>query len=253
MLQKSVILFIIHNVIKLMSASLRKMHYYLKRTRQLLRSNPVIGYLKYVHRTIAAKPTVRLLHMADHVDTTFGDYVTLGDHAVLVNCQVGSYTYFGPNSRCNYTDVGNFCSIAANVRCGLGQHPITAVSTSPVFYKASVRPVQVSLVDEDAHEEFTPITIGNDVWIGVNAIVMDGVTVGNGAIVAAGSVVTKDVVPYAIVAGTPAKVIRKRFTDKQIEFLENLQWWNKGLEWLSEHLHLWDNVDDLMLHVAQHP
>ena len=90
------------------------------------------------------------------------------------------------------------------------------------------------------------VSIQNDVWIGAGALLMDGVTIGNGAIVAARSVVTKDVPPYAIVGGTPAKLIRYRFDEDEIEFLEELQWWNKDLSWIEKHVGLFHDVQKFM-------
>ena len=92
-------------------------------------------------------------------------------------------------------------------------------------------PLKQQVVDSNYDfAEYRPITIGNDVWIGARAMVMDGVEVGDGAIVAANAVVTKDVPPYAIVGGVPAKVIRYRFAPEKIEALQLLQWWSWPLE-----------------------
>lgn len=94
------------------------------------------------------------------------------------------------------------------------------------------------------------MTIGNDVLIGLHSIIMDGVTIGHGAIIGAGSVVTKDIPPYAVAAGVPARVIRKRFTDEDIAFLLNLCWWNRDDDWIRQHatafsdLHLLKQIID---------
>ena len=90
------------------------------------------------------------------------------------------------------------------------------------------------------------VKIGNDVWIGTRAIITDGVTIGDGAIVAAGAVVTKDVEPYTIVGGVPAKPIRKRFTDEQIAFLQDLNWWDRETEWLKNNSASFQNIEALM-------
>lgn len=120
--------------------------------------------------------------------------------------------------------IGSFCSIADRVVIFLGgnhrtdwvtTYPFGAVSTDVFRYPKGA--VNVSNGD---------VVIGNDVWIGSNATIMSGVTVGDGAVIAANSTVTKDVPPYAIVGGNPAKIIRKRFTDSQIERLLKLAWWN---------------------------
>jgi acetyltransferase-like isoleucine patch superfamily enzyme len=218
---------------------------YAKRLAQLVLEHPVVSYLDYAVHAFTIKQGVRLFYMAKAVNTTFEEYIAVGRETVLINCQVGGFTYFGPHCRFNNTTVGRFCSIAADVKCGLGQHPTNAISTHPIFYKHTVRPVSITLAERDLYEEFEPIHIGHDVWIGENVIIMDGVTVGNGAILAAGSVVTKDVAPYAIVGGVPVRVIRKRFSEEQIAFLEDFQWWNKDLSWLRSHKHLWYDVEAL--------
>lgn len=88
------------------------------------------------------------------------------------------------------------------------------------------------------------VEIGNDVWIGDNVILIAGIKIGNGAIIGAGSIVTKDILPYSIVAGNPAKEIRKRFSKEEIEFLEKLEWWNKDETWIKENI---KNFSDIKL------
>ncbi len=151
---------------------------------------------------------------------------------ILSNCtmnhsQIGNYSYCGKNALIQYSKIGNYCSIANEVIIGLGSHPIHLFSTSPVFYKKK-NPLNIKLVENDyKFNEYKAITIGNDVWIGARVIVMDGVSIGDGAIIAAGAVVTKDIPAYAIVAGIPAKVIKYRFDPKAIKKLLNTKWWEK--------------------------
>jgi len=99
-------------------------------------------------------------------------------------------------------------SVAYGVRIGLPEHPVNMVSTSPKIYR--------NIKSKDIKDVYFPPIIGNDVWIGANAIILQGVTIGDGAVIAAGAVVTKDVPPYAIVGGVPAKVIKYRFSDDVI-------------------------------------
>lgn len=117
--------------------------------------------------------------------------------------------------------IGKFCSIAPNVCVGVGQHPLSLVSTSPRVYQGN------SAYYRHSSE---PVHIGHDVWIGRNAIIQDGKTVGTGAVIASGAVVTKDVPPYAIVGGVPAKIIKYRFDPAIIKELLASQWWDYPIE-----------------------
>lgn len=148
------------------------------------------------------------------------------------NSQIGFYTYVGPKTTINNTIIGNYCSISSNVRMGLGNHPTTFFSTSPIFYGENniFNNNNYIHLEYNEKEEFKKISIGNDVWIGAEVIILDGVKIGNGAVVAAGSVVTKDVANYSIVGGVPAKLIKRRFDDKTIIDLENSSWWDKRPE-----------------------
>jgi len=138
---------------------------------------------------------------------------------------IGDYSYISLNSNITNTEIGKFCSIGPNFCCGLGIHPTNGISTSPMFY-STAKQNGISLVFENKIQESKKTMIGNDVFIGANVIVIDGVTIGDGAVIGAGAVVTKDVPPYAIVAGVPAKIIKYRFTEIQISKLLNIQWWN---------------------------
>lgn len=144
---------------------------------------------------------------------------------VINHVNIGDYTYISRNSLVQNCSIGNYCSIANDVVLGLGKHPIDRYSTSPLFYKMN-NPLKLKISKEDLDfQEYDHIVVGNDVWIGTKAIIMDGVNVGNGAIVAAGAVVTKDVPAYSIVAGVPARVIKQRFSDGVIQKLESSKWW----------------------------
>lgn len=140
---------------------------------------------------------------------------------------VGKCTYSDPNLfiATDKTKIGAFCSIGKNVVIGHGKHPINYLSTSPYLYfdelgfKASK---QVS------HEEFgklEPVEIGNDVWIGEGVFIKNGVKIGDGSVIGAKAVVTKDIPPYAIVAGCPAKILKYRFDEETIKELLELKWW----------------------------
>jgi len=145
-------------------------------------------------------------------------------HANIRYSNIGRYTYIAAYSNVSFANVGSFCSIASGVSIGGGAHDISAVSTSPVFYKG--RNILKRNFGNTDFSPFKTTTIGNDVWIGNRALILQGVTIGDGAVVGAGAIVTKNVDPYTIVAGNPAKVIRKRFDDETIERLLKSEWWN---------------------------
>jgi virginiamycin A acetyltransferase len=158
-------------------------------------------------------------------DTTIDGPSKIYDSVVLAGCKIGQGSYVGIGTRLNNTDVGKFCSVGPDVFSGLGRHPINFVSTHPSFY-STARQAGFTYVNEQSFVESQRVSIGHDVWIGARVVLLDGVTVGSGAIVAAGAVVTHDVPPYTIVAGVPARAIRRRFSDELAGRLEALQWWD---------------------------
>jgi phosphonate metabolism protein (transferase hexapeptide repeat family) len=157
-------------------------------------------------------------------NVVFGRNVYLGAEVVLKNTVIGDYSYVNPASVILESTIGKFCSIGSGVQIVLGSHPTDFVSTHPVFYSNS-KPFK-TYSKENYVQEYLPVSIGNDVWIGDGALVMGGVSIGDGAVVAARAVVTKDVPPYAIVGGVPAKIIRYRFNENEISQLLKIKWWD---------------------------
>lgn len=143
---------------------------------------------------------------------------------------IGEYSYISHTTRIGNAQIGKFCSIAPGVAIGIGSHPTHTLSTSPFQYTRNMITTTGNiLVDEKNLVKLKPkntVRINNDVYIGMNAVIMPGVTIGNGAVVGAGAVVTRDVPPYAIVGGVPAKVIKYRFEQPVIDKLQKLEWWN---------------------------
>ncbi|QSW91588.1 CatB-related O-acetyltransferase [Flavobacterium endoglycinae] len=178
--------------------------------------------------------------------TYFGKYNTIYDNVILSNVTLGDFTYVAANSSIIYTKIGNYCSIASNVKCGLGFHPSKIfVSTHPVFYSLSQQS-QIAFVDKSYFEEYRSIEIGNDVWIGENVTIVGGVKIGDGAIIAAGAVVTKDIPPYGVVGGVPGKLIKYRFEQNEIDFLLKLKWWDFDYKVVKENVLLFHDIKQLM-------
>lgn len=172
---------------------------------------------------------------------------------------VGYFSYIGSKCVLPNVVIGKYTSIAGRVLVISGQHPThTHVSTHPSTYLTHVNDWQKSYLDEptfyDTHKTCSGmynVSIGNDVWIGQNVSIMEGVTIGDGAIVAACACVVKDVPPYAIVGGVPAKIIRYRFAEDEIRFLQELRWWDKGEDWIKEHIQLFSSIEHLYTAVEQ--
>lgn len=177
---------------------------------------------------------------------TFGHYNTLYDNINLNNVILDDFTYIASNTAIINTVIGKYCSIGPDCKIGLGKHPSKVfVSTHPIFF-STIKQAQITFSDKDYFEEFENIIIGNDVWIGANALIIDGVKISDGAIIAAGSVVTKDVPPYAIVGGVPAKIIKYRFEQKQIEKLLEIKWWDWDIKDLQTDYKKFHNIKKLL-------
>jgi acetyltransferase-like isoleucine patch superfamily enzyme len=186
---------------------------------------------------------LKLGFMTTVSNCSFGRYNTIYDHVILINSELGDFTYIAKGCIISDTRIGKFCSIGPDIKCGLAFHPNKVfVSTHPVFYSL-IKQSQITFADKNYFAETQRIKIGNDVWIGANVIIVGELQIGDGAIIAAGSVVTKDVPPYAIVAGVPARIIRYRFEVDDINFLKNLHWWDMDIDWIKENYKLFHDID----------
>ncbi len=170
--------------------------------------------------------------------------------------RIGKNTNFGGSiGRCSYigdhcdiiAEIGRYCSIASNVRTIIGKHPTRDwVSTSPVFFSV-LGQCGTSYTQRNKFDETSQMTqIGSDVWIGEGVSIIEGVKIGHGAIVAAGAVVVHDVEPYSIVGGVPAREIRKRFSNDEIEKLLAIKWWDMDEEWLKENADAFSDIKSFL-------
>jgi len=169
--------------------------------------------------------------------STLGQYVHIADNAIIEETQIGDYSYTAGNNQIFCATIGKFVSIATYVRINPGNHPTyQRVAQHHFTYRSSV----YGLGEDDQgffdwRREHNVI-VGNDVWIGHNAVLMPGVQVGNGAVIGTSAVVTKDVEPYSIVAGVAAKKIGMRFDDTMIGRIEASRWWDWDHETLKERM-----------------
>ena len=181
-------------------------------------------------------------------NSTFEGYNRIGECSDFRG-SMGWGSYMGTECHINAT-IGKYCCISDRVRTISGTHPSsTFVSVHPAFYSTR-KQCGLTYVKENCFEEVlrnpvdgkTTVYIGNDVWIGYNVTLIGGIQIGDGAIIAAGAVVTKDVEPYTIVGGVPAKPIKKRFSQEEIDFLERFRWWDMDSDWLDKNSEDFQNI-----------
>lgn len=180
--------------------------------------------------------------------TKIGKYVKIGKKTWFKG-EIGDFSYIGEMCRLNAI-IGKFCSISSNVKIVDSTHPTNFISTAPVFYSTQKQCGKTFCTecyfDEmlyfDKRKEQS-VCIGNDVWIGENVILKGGIKIGDGAIIAMGAVVTKDVLPYTIVGGIPAKTIKHRFKEDLEKVLLNIRWWNYDEEWMKKNIDIFHTMD----------
>lgn len=169
--------------------------------------------------------------------------------ARLSGVMLGDYSYIGRGTIIHDTTIGKFCSISDFCVIGLPGHNMNTISTSCLFSGVN-NGTKSSWVKKDLPLVPINVKIGNDVWIGYRAMIPSNVTIGDGAVIAAGAVVVKDVPPYAVVGGVPAKIIKYRFSQDVIDKLLELRFWDKPDEDIKKNLDLFQKegltVDDFM-------
>jgi chloramphenicol O-acetyltransferase type B len=190
-------------------------------------------YYTPILRQYACKLSGGLQQLGSGTELYIEPHVNFGD-SIVMKCgqlEVGAYSYL--RSGCELyavSFIGRFCSVGNNVIVGLNrhEHPMNWLSTS--LYNS----VLTEKYQQEISSVYSDVTIGHDCWIGRDACIMSGVNIGNGAIVAARSVVTSDVPAYAVVAGIPARVVRYRFSDDWITRLEAVRWWDFPVDVLDQ-------------------
>lgn len=185
-----------------------------------------------VPKRLCPQPTI---HPSSFVlDSDLGAWTDIGPGCTIIESTFDDYSYAADNVSIIYAQVGKFCSIASHVRINPGNHPIDRVTQHHMTYRC----VEYGFAEADDAAFFDwrrmhRCVIGHDVWLGHAVTVLPGVTIGTGAVVGAGAVVSKDIEPYAIAVGVPARVIRKRFPDDVIAALLRIAWWEWDRETLA--------------------
>lgn len=182
------------------------------------------------------------IHAGAWVDerSGLGPYVVLFSGATVIKSNLGDHTYVQRNSTILAAEVGKFCSIAGGVFIGLPRHSTSGVSSHPAFYLKDT-PLVKTYSDRDRFETTCHTRVGHDVWIGQNALVMGGVTIGTGSVIGAGAFVSSDVPPYAVVGGVPARLLKYRFSPEVSQDLLASAWWEKPESWREAHRDLFDD------------
>jgi acetyltransferase-like isoleucine patch superfamily enzyme len=165
-------------------------------------------------------------------------------NSLLVNTTMSRYSYIGYDCMVTNTTIGGFCSISNNCVIGAPGHPVDWVSSSPVFVGGRNFLRKNFSTHEFNDNEIT--IIGNDVWVGTNCLIRKGVTIGDGSIIGMGSIVTKDIPPYEIWGGNPARLIKKRFDDTIIQKLLNVRWWEWSDEKISDEAKTFNDLNSVL-------
>jgi acetyltransferase-like isoleucine patch superfamily enzyme len=175
------------------------------------------------HVTIAESAKVTNSHLKQ--------YSRLKEYSELHNSTLGEYSYISQYSIVNKSEIGKFCSIAHGCYIGLWEHNTQVTTHSFYLYEHSGNFVKGY---KNYNKDNIITTLGSDVWVGANAVILKGINVGDGAIIGASAVVTKDVPPYAIVVGNPAKIIKYRYNRDDIIWLLKIKWWDFSREKIKE-------------------
>jgi chloramphenicol O-acetyltransferase type B len=201
--------------------------------------NPIALWLRWLFTALSyqiryAGKSIRIEYMAELNRVRFEGVNKVYKFARLRDVNLGCFTYVSRGTQVYNAEVGKFSCIGPETIIGPGEHPVRGyVSSHPAFY-STLAQAGKTFSDKDYVEEIPRTIVGHNVWIGARAIIRAGVTIGDGAVIAAGSVVVKDVAPYTVVGGVPALVIRDRFDDDLKKLVQKSEWWNWPTEKLSK-------------------
>lgn len=211
--------------------------------------NPILEYIQWLFKKIKYQnkyKNLRIGYKTRLSNVKFGNYNWIGRNVRMEGTSIDNFSYVSDNSVISDCKIGKFCSIGPNVNFGPGNHPTKIiVSTHPSIY-SNTNHLLKNFSNTNHYEYEKKILIGNDVWIGANTIILNGVKIGDGAVVGANSLVTKDVEPYTIVGGTPIKFIKFRFTEEEIKYLLEIKWWEKNFDWIEDNINSFLDIKEFI-------
>lgn len=215
--------------------------------------------IDFIKRKKLEKKEIFLRSGVNFRNTNFEGKNKVGRRSDVAESKIGLATYIGDDCYLRKCKIGRFCSIGSWVKVITGKHPLYYAMTHPIVFNDSLRKLGLAAKNvkkfKGAYEYVTDdyyAEIGNDVWIGQSAEIMSGIKIGDGAVIAAGAIVTRDVPPYAIVAGVPAKILKYRFSDEQIKKLLHFKLWNKDINWIKDNADKLSNIDDTLKLLSEH-
>lgn len=196
----------------------------------------LLGLLKHIFNK-----KISILAQIDNV-SKLSNKAKINRFAKMYNSSLGEYSIVGSNTQIVNADIGKFCSVSWGISIGLAAHPLKNISSSPIFV-SKYNGTETSWTNKNTFVQDSRVTIGNDVWIGAKAIIVSGVKIGDGAVIGAGAIVTKDLPDYAIAVGVPAKIIKYRFSEDVVKKLQEIKWWNLSDDVLKKNIELFQKSD----------